>query len=494
MKKFLCWCALVGLLLPTATFAATPEPEAVAIVQDALKATTDGIFNDLQSWGVRLLSLFVLIQFTLTNISQLGRDSDISAVWAKFVGSILWFSFCFYVMDAGAPFMQETAKFFYGKAGAIAGGSFTPGYAMNFGLALTNNLLVALDNTQGILASLNPFPSIMLGVVSVAILIVSALIAFKIFMLIAETAIVIALSPLSFALLGLNALKDQGLSPLKYLIAMGYRAIILGAVIAAMSKLGVHINAVFEKIPSLTDTGVWTPIWAATLGYSLLGMFAMKADSIAAMLASGTSQMSTGDAASSVAAAAAAGGMIGGGVVASGGLMRDVVSGVKAGATSAGSALGNISSGLKIGNATDVIGEAPKKSDFSKNVADAPPLKSVLEQDANQIESASDPIAAANKEQSAAYPGAAPGSGTPNQLPELEAANSRKAERDAARELRRQDKATGSGATAGIGGVASEATGSGRSRGLLDQMSEANRHIAQETAVVSVSLNAHAEH
>lgn len=65
--------------------------------------------------------------------------------------------------------MQTTVDFFFAKAGMLAGGTFTPGYPLNFGLALTNNLLVGLDNSQSILSSLNPFPSIMLGLVHVTL-------------------------------------------------------------------------------------------------------------------------------------------------------------------------------------------------------------------------------------------------------------------------------------------------------------------------------------
>lgn len=305
------------LLLPALSLAATPavaDPTSVTIVQTALKAATDGIFKDLQTTGIKLLGELLALQFVLTHLHLINKGVEIDGVIAKTLGSVLWAGFCVYVFQHGAPFMQGTVNYFLDKAGLLAGGHFTPGYPLNFGLALSNNLLLGLDNSQSILSSLNPFPAIMLGLVSVAILAISGVIAFKLFMLIAETQVVIALSPLSFAFLGLDALRDQGLAPFKYLVSMAYRAIILGAVIGAMATLGKSIDDVFANLPNLTNTSVWTPIFASVLGYGILGFFALRADSIAAMLSSGTSQMSTGDAASvgAVAGAAAAAAVTGG--------------------------------------------------------------------------------------------------------------------------------------------------------------------------------------
>lgn len=548
--------AIPLLLFPiAAAAAATPEPEAMAIVQEALKAATDGIFIDLQTWAVRILSMFMLVQFTLTNVNLLLRGDELSQVWAKFLGSLLWFGICFYLMEAGAPFMQSVAGFFYGKAGAIAGGSFTPGYALNFGLALTNNLLVALDNSQSILDSLNPFPSIMLGIVSVAILVVSALIAFKIFMLIAETSIVIAVSPLSFALLGLNALKDQGLAPLKYLIAMAYRAIILGAVIACMSKLGVHINKVFDSLPSLTSTGVWTPIWASVLGYSLLGLFAVKADSIAAMLASGSSQMSTGDAAAVGAAAAAVGGAAAQGVLGSPNAAREVAGVVGAAGGAARSAVsesmknlpgrggdsmsnalgksvgdapnnppqplaskminggGNPRDFPKAGaemalkntnapaSAVNAAGKTAKEGQGSKAIAD-----SAIAQGASQGQGAAAAVGAKLFDYGATQPqfdagvkAAAAGKSPGDVARAVSDAGGSQSLAAAAENAARDAQAVGGdGKGAGIGGAKDNAatpmqpTGGGQ-RGFLDRLGEVNQHIAQENAVVSVSLNTNAE-
>lgn len=149
----------------------------------------------------------------------------------------------------------------------------------------------------------------MMGLVSLVILAVSAILAFKILMVFIETKMVIALSPLSFALLGLNAFRDQGLAPFKYLVSMGIRMFLYGAVLAAMGIFSSSIIEAFKALPAASDPSVWPPIWAAAMGYVLLGAVALRVDSIAVMLASGSSQMSTGDAAAVGAVAGAAAGI-----------------------------------------------------------------------------------------------------------------------------------------------------------------------------------------
>ena len=80
--------------------------------------------------------------------------------------------------------------------------------------------------------------------------------------------------------------------------------------------------------------------------------------------------------------------------------------------------------------------------------------------------------------------------GVPNRLPEDIAAESRKAERDAAREQRRQAKQGSAAATAGIEG-ASGAAPAKQTKSLIDRVNDVNEHFAREKASVHVSVNPH---
>ena len=222
------------LILPIASMAAGTAD----LVQSSLTTALDTVFHDLQSWTLKVLTLLMLVQFLWSNWHLLISGADLEKVFAKLLGMIWWGGFVFYVFENGADFITKTASFLLQKATGVSGAPFNPTYAIDTGVGVASAMLEALDSSQSILSALNPFPSIMMGLVAVVILATCAVIAFKVLMILIETKIVIALSPISFALLGLDALKDQGLAPLKYLIALAYRIMIIAAILVAMGALG----------------------------------------------------------------------------------------------------------------------------------------------------------------------------------------------------------------------------------------------------------------
>jgi hypothetical protein len=90
------------------------------------------------------------------------------------------------------------------------------------------------------------------------------------------------------------------------LVALAYRIMIIAAILTAMGSFSTAIVEAFKTLPASSDSSVWPPIWAAAIGYSLLGALAWASDSIAAMLASGSSNMSPGSAAAAATVAGAA--------------------------------------------------------------------------------------------------------------------------------------------------------------------------------------------
>ncbi len=63
--------------------------------------------------------------------------------------------------------------------------------------------------------------------------------ALKIFMLQLEAVLIATLSPMSFALLGLNTLRDQGIAPFKSLLSLAYRIVLVGVMLSAFSSVTV---------------------------------------------------------------------------------------------------------------------------------------------------------------------------------------------------------------------------------------------------------------
>ena len=195
----------------------------IPILQKGLIESLDKVFILLQGVAIQWLGIFMILQFTWTNWQLILNDADITKVFAKLAGSIFWFGICIYIFKNGSTFIKNVSGEIMSKATGTTGAIFDPIQPIKTGISVASQLLETLDSTQSVLQSLNPFPSIMMGIVSIVILAVSALLAFKILMVFIETKMVIALSPLSFALLGLNAFRDQGLAPFKYLVSMAIR-------------------------------------------------------------------------------------------------------------------------------------------------------------------------------------------------------------------------------------------------------------------------------
>lgn len=485
MKKLLLFSLF--LFLPATSFAvATDATSAAKIVQDAINLSNTAIFNQLSATAFKMLAIFMMMQWFLTNFKNLISGAELPSVMGKLMGFLAWGGVVYYVMDNGVSWLTQLSEFFYEKAGAVAGTSFSPGYVMEYGLTITASLLRAVDDSQGILASLNPLPSIMTGFCSFVILLITGLIAFKIFMLLAETSIVIALAPFSFAFLGLNALKEQGLVPFKYIISMAYRAMIYAAVIAAMGTLGAHITKVFQALPNLPEADIWTPIFAIILGFGMIGALALRADSIAAMLASGSSQMTTGDAGAVATAAAAAGGAVGGAVL---GGAASAASGGRGAVKSMASFMSEMTGGKPSPRKFDT----PQLSDGPVRPKPAPPPaptsaegKAMVEagEKATKGKVSTDALnAGANELASSKDKSSAMAAMMQNGATPMEA----KAAVNAMRP-------NGDGQSAGIGAAKSKDQSSSSSgRGIGDRLNNLDRHLSRDDKGVNVSVNLNAD-
>ena len=387
-----------------------------------------------------------------------------------------------YVFLNGPDFIKNVSSFFLQKATGYAGIGFDPLAPIDTGLVVSGSLLEQLNSTKGVLQSFNPFPSIMLGAVSIVILAASAVIAFKVLMIFIETKIVIALSPVAFSMMGLNALRDQGFTPLKYLIAMAYRVLILGAVLAAMVSFSDALIEEFKLLPVSSDPSVWPPIWAAAMGYSLLAALAWKADSIATMLASGSSQMSTGDAAAvgAVAGAAVSAAMSGSSAIAGG--AKNVVGAAKGPISSLFS---KMTAGSEVKNASAGGGAGGQKEPGPAPVRPSSSLSSSSTSGAN----GSAPVRSDYEP---------PKSGGGGKAPVKEAAGS-SGNSSSSSPKPSPSNSAGSGKDAGISGAASApskeiAQQGSKAPGFTDHLKALGEHAQRESASVQISMNTHSEH
>lgn len=468
--------ALMLLLMPAFSQA---EPASTDMVATALTSTISGVTNQLQTMAIKWLSAFILIQFLITNLGLLKSGADIEAVVGKLMGSLLWFGFCFYVVTNGAEFIKDVGNSMFTLAGSMSGaeGVFSAGYVFDWGFKLSKTLMNAVNEAtgDGWFAKLDFMPSLFTFISCLIILLVSGLIGFKIFLVKIELMLTIMMAPLSFAFLGLNALKDQGISPFKSLISLVYRVMLLAVLVSVMGKVGEALVSIFGAVADGSSSDVWNPVFAGLMVFSLIGYLAFKSDSMAANLASGSTNLGTADVASAAAIGAAAGA-----AVASGG---------------AAAIAGGTSTGGGIGNAAQSMG------DFIKSMAAGGSVSNASNRGTGQTPVGTPPQRS-NMSMSSGI--GAQASNKPTRKEDIAGAGDAIKPADSASS---SPISGDSGASAKISGV-SAPPGSGGSasleqqvgdlskalnkpKGFKDHLSEINQHVAREQASTGVSINTH---
>jgi type IV secretion system protein TrbL len=320
------------------------------------------------------LGSFMGLQFFITNFGLLKSGADIEAIIGKLIGSLMWFGICIYLLNNGADFIDSVGT---GVMQKFMPDWVSPGYI----LAAIGGVVGLLLSTIGltgltVLGTGSPIIAIVVIIVLLVVVGVSLGLAMKIFMLKLELGLIVMLAPLSFAFLGLNALKDQGIAPFKALISLVYRAVLLGVICVAFKEVSMTTEAALNAINWGED---WTAyvskaeiMLASVFAYPMLGYLVFKSDSIAASLASGSTNMGTADVAGAVAAGVAAGSVAGAAASAIGAnpaqSMSNFLQSISSGSGTSVSNAGGVGSGGGAGssgsgpNALASLGPAPKPS------------------------------------------------------------------------------------------------------------------------------------
>lgn len=530
---FLMLFFLLGANISNAAPPAVPAPASVSAPLNSVNQSLDLAVKDttvkLQNIAVKWLSAFILLQFFITNFVALKSGGEIDSVFYKFIGSIAWFSICFIIMDNGAQFLSDVSGGFFTTAAEIAGGggNFDTADILDKGAYTANSLITNVTNAASFVSLI---PAVVIaGLLSIVIMGVAAVIAFKLFIIKIEVMLLVMMAPLSFAFLGLNTMKDQGIAPFKSLISLMYRIILLAVIMSAMDSVGKNLHTVIASVDSTSFvSGMWQSLFGAVVAFALLGYLAYKSDAMAANLSSGSTSLGSSDAASSAAMGAAVGAAIGAGAVgavtagAKGGeAMSDVIkkmmgsssggasdaSGGRGAGGSGGGPVGqppakpaNMSTsgawGGSSGGAprlpeTDGVSSGPSPAEIaaggSTGAGNTAPANSAADGGAPM------------QSESGSGAGGSSGGGTPKQDTAAPAGPS-------PAETAAGGGNAGSGATAGIGGTGStlEANlgklvdqlsqqNAPRKPGLKDHLSNVNQQAIHERANVSVSINPNVE-
>lgn len=303
-KLIICAFALALSVFQILAQADTPVPDVsvATTVLDSIKSATTSVMPMALTW----LGAFFSLQLLITNFGLLKSGADIEAVVLKLLGSMLWFVFCIYAMNNGPQWIDKIGT---GALTQFASSMPTFGAILTSTLLLCGSLLVGIATVGAPAVGFPGLANVLVGILF-AIFSAGMYLAVKIFMLQIELGLVILLSPLSFSLLGLNALKDQGIAPFKSILSLVYRIILIGVISAAFSHVMDVMAANLDKynwLNPLDWAGKVTAILAGLTAFPALVYLLYKSDSIAASLSSGTTNMAPSDVGSAVAAGVSGG-------------------------------------------------------------------------------------------------------------------------------------------------------------------------------------------
>ena len=350
-----------------------------------------------------------------------------------------------------------------------------PGTIITATLGLCTTLLIAIAAVgTSVVGVGNSSLAMVLVYVLILVFSIGMYMAIKVFMLTLELGLVVMLSPLSFSFLGLNALKDQGIAPLKSLISLVYRIILLGIIYAAFGEVisvaGKQLNDISWFNPLQYATGI-NIIFSMICAFPMLAYLVYKSDSIAASLAGGSSSMGPGDVASAAAMGAAAGAAAAsGGVSAMGAATKPVQS------------MANFMQGLRGGGSVSNASSQGMGGSTSSLPLSPPPVAS-LGSGSSASGGPAGPAAEAAAPAFETNKAGAPMNPDPNAqvASPAEASGGSKAP---------SPGSSGSSAAL-IGAADSPQQGTGYKKTLGDNLSNLGHHMSQEKAATHVSINTH---
>ncbi|WP_207002668.1 type IV secretion system protein [Trinickia mobilis] len=259
------------------------------------------IGNQIVPVAFKLLGSLFLIQFALRNyklVFEAASGGEFMPAVSKLIMAMIWVGFLTYLITNHYDVLNQIFSSFVQLGQLSSGGtSMNPGDIMELGITLQNNLVAAFNAATGandglIAAMKNFFPSLMLSVACIAILLAFFLISLAVAIATLEFYMIAAAAPIAFATGGLDALKQASIAPLQTMLSVGYRILILGVIVGMVHKMAVVWDASFSGI-SAND---WTVIWEAVFGSGLAAVAAFSAGKIAGSLASGQSNLSGNDA------------------------------------------------------------------------------------------------------------------------------------------------------------------------------------------------------
>lgn len=309
------FAAAVLLLLMSASAIAADQ---VAGLMEQFETATTNVNKSLIKTALMTAGAAVSLQWIASHWKEIFNN-DLSSLFAKTIGCISWFGFSVYLInhqdmlsDAFNSYMKLATK----VAGSAAGEtvSLAPGDILWDGISImlktnwaiqkanftgaTSEYSGAIGEISKTLQNLNPFGAIVVTLMmlfaDIFMFVCYIVIAASVFMARVEFWLMFSVAPLAISLISLQALRDQGIAPLKGLISVGLRLVILGVITGVTNAYSKNLIVLLDKgLPA--DEYLFVPVWSFMGGLCICAIVAGYAGKIASSIASGSASFSGAD-------------------------------------------------------------------------------------------------------------------------------------------------------------------------------------------------------
>lgn len=266
------------------------------------------IHDQLVPLAIKTACAAVTLQWIFTYWKEIF-NADLGNALAKAVGMLSWFGATILLIN-NADLMLNAQSGYLNLAASVVGitlADFSPGAIITNGIKVigqTNLAVVAAMGYHPLELAQNLFGALMTVLADVFILVAFMVIALAVFVAQVEFWIVFAIAPLAFGLIPLSAFRDQGFAPIKGIISLGLRIIILGMIVAIANEMGnllvstLHDNSLQTLAGTLQLWGdsIFAPVFYFMAGMGGCAVMAFSAGKIASAIASGSSSFSGADA------------------------------------------------------------------------------------------------------------------------------------------------------------------------------------------------------
>lgn len=265
------------------------------------KAATTKINQQLIQPAIATACAAIMLQWILSYWKDLFKP-DLSDMLLKGAGLITWFGATVLLItntDRMATMFTDYLSL-AGSLSSLSSTQFSPGGVIDKtmdAIGATNKAFNGASPGGLLDVGANMFAALMLMFANVFTFAAGLVVALSLFVAILEFWIMFSVAPLAFGLIPLSAFRDQGFAPIKGVISLGLRVLILGVVVSVFSSLTDIVIQAMNSRNGVGDAGaLMGAVWYYLAGMAGCAMMALSAGKIASAIASGSASFSGSDA------------------------------------------------------------------------------------------------------------------------------------------------------------------------------------------------------